>query len=346
MEGTKNTQNNNAGTQGAQNNVQQTGQNSGVATGAPMVQIMAPTAQKKLSRKEQEAQKIGEASKATKTALDGFYSQYAKYNSDLINLKMNRIKESIKAVGSLLDTTDETEVIVPKASKLIGRYVESVDYNLSAFLGSAAKSIAENIQHKLELQTERAMQVSGMYSNDNLGSLLIKVESERKKAVRASSYRAKGLTGVPNGTSVKEFNNSKTASEQAEEAESKVSDRRSKAKVKRKESSKARSELYATVESVTLKNAQSFVLNRQNLDEVGREVVGRFYKSNSGAKSEVMNKADLAKLVRKAFEYEEAYMKSGKEYGILSHKRHELLGMSKDMHRFSTLLRRVESMID
>ena len=342
MEGTKDAKNNNA-------EANQNASKEQPAATAPSIQLVKNGTQEaqKLTKKQLEQKKLDEASESFKKVVGEFYSSYAKYNFDFLHLGVNRIKESMKAISGLLDTNDSTKAVVLESSKVIRKYVKSLDNSTSEFFSIIASGVADALFYRAEIQQARSLEKSGLYYSNKPISMSIKVDTERKRSVWKQSFRKEDNMGVShlNGSTVNSTLKSKTAAEKVKEAKEQISARISENKKLIKDSETARKELAASTEFMVLKNARNFVLDKSNHDSVAKEVIDFAYKSNKGFKSEVVNGSDLSKLIKKTEEYSAAYKKSADEYRAMTYNRRKLMRISKDIDRLSTFLRRMENVI-
>ena len=339
MEGTKNAANNNAETNANSSNAQ--------GNSTPSVQIVQNgDAVQKLNRKQLEQKKLDEATQSFKKVVGEFYSSYAKYNTDFLHLGINRIKESIKVIGGLLDVKDSTKAVVPDSSKAIRKYVKSLDNSASEFFGIIASGVADSLFYRAEIQQARSLEKSGLYYNDKPVKMSITVDAARKQNIRRASFRKQDNVGINlNESTVTSTLKSKTAAEKAKEAKEKIAARISDSKKLIKDSEAGRRELAASTETMVLKNARNFILDKSNYDSVAKDVIDAMYKSNKGFKSEVVNGLDLSGLIKKTEEYSAAYRKSAEEYRFLAYNRRTLMRVSKDMDRLAGFLRRMEDVI-
>ena len=339
MEGTKDAKNNNA----------EANQNASNAQGSssPSVQIVqSGSVAQKMTKKQLEQKKLDEAAQSLNKVVGEFYSSYAKYNTDFLHLEVNKFKESIKVIGSMLDTNEPTKAVVPEASRAIRKYVKALDNSASEFFGVIAGDMAKALFYRAEIQQARGLEKSGMYYNDKPVKMSITADTERKRGVNKASFRKKDNVGIDvSESTVNSTLKSKTATEKAKEAREMISSRINENKKLVRDSEKARKELSASTESVVLRNASNFVLDKSNHDSVAKEVINAMYRSNRSFKSEVVSEADLSKLIKKTEDYSAAYKKSAVEYSFLTYNRRKLMRISKDMDYLSTFLRRMENVI-
>jgi hypothetical protein len=329
-----------------------TGANSNVSNNqgaAPSIKIVGNAdgtqSEQKMTKKQLQQKKLEEASQSFNKVVEEFYSSYAKYNSDLVHLGINRIKESIKVINGLLDTKDSTKVMIPEVSKVMHKYVKSLDGDATEFFGMIANGVASALLYRDGIQQARSLEKSGLYSNINPVKVAVTVDTKRKHDVKKFAFRKQDMMMSINDSSVDNMLKSKTAEEKAKAAREKISARIGEEKKLVRASENARKELTASTESMVIRNARNFVLERTNRDSVAKEVVDRLYRSNRSFKSEVVNKSDISELIKKADEYSAAYKKSAEEHKFLTYDRRKMMRVSRDMERLSGFLRRMENVI-